>query len=55
MLDDLLQAWLIEVNLSPSLGCDSSLDLKIKGLMLADLFTLIGIVPIPQRKVDTQQ
>ena len=26
LIDDLLQCWLIEVNLSPSLGCDSPLD-----------------------------
>ena len=45
MIDDLLQTWLIEVNLSPSLGCDSPLDQKIKGNLMADLFTLIGVVP----------
>jgi tubulin polyglutamylase TTLL5 len=46
MIDSMLQAWLIEVNLSPSLGCDSPLDQKIKGNLMADLFTLLGIVPI---------
>lgn len=45
LIDDLLQCWLIEVNLSPSLGCDSPLDQKIKGNLMADLFSLIGIVP----------
>lgn len=51
LIDDALQCWLIEVNLSPSLGCDSALDHKIKGNLIADLFTLIGIVPLPQRKL----
>jgi len=46
MIDEKLRPWLIEVNLSPSLACSSKLDLKVKGNMLADLFTLIGIVPI---------
>ena len=46
LIDDMLQAWLIEVNLSRSLGCESRLDQKIKGNLLADLFSLIGIVPL---------
>mmetsp|Transcript_28588 Transcript_28588/g.50840 ORF Transcript_28588/g.50840 Transcript_28588/m.50840 type:complete len:209 (+) Transcript_28588:1077-1703(+) len=51
LIDDNLDAWLLEVNLSPSLNCDSPLDQKIKGEMLADLFTMIGIVPIDMRKI----
>ncbi|XP_050527260.1 tubulin polyglutamylase TTLL5 [Daktulosphaira vitifoliae] len=43
LVDDKLKPWLIEVNLSPSLGIDSTLDSKIKSSMLCDLFTLIGI------------
>ena len=35
--------------MSPSLGCDSPLDQKIKGNLLADTFSLIGIVPLDQR------
>jgi tubulin polyglutamylase TTLL5 len=50
LIDDSLNAWLLEVNLSPSLNCDSPLDQKIKGEMLADLFTMLGIVPVDQRK-----
>lgn len=42
---------MIEVNLSPSMGCDSPLDQKIKGNLIADLFTLVGVVPLELRKV----
>lgn len=45
LLDETLKPWLLEVNMSPSLGCDSPLDLKIKSQLLADIFSLIGIVP----------
>jgi len=51
LIDDLYQTWLLEVNLSPSLGCDSPLDQKIKGNLMADLFTLVGVVPLPARKI----
>lgn len=43
MIDANLNPWLLEVNLSPSLSCDSPLDQKIKAEMLADLFNLAGI------------
>eukprot|EP00743_Colponemidia_sp_Colp-15_P008256 GILK01008960.1.p1 GENE.GILK01008960.1~~GILK01008960.1.p1 ORF type:complete len:1151 (-),score=218.57 GILK01008960.1:197-3385(-) len=42
LLDNTHRPWLLEVNLSPSLHCDSPLDQKIKGSMLSDLFTLTG-------------
>ncbi|KAJ3140108.1 Tubulin polyglutamylase ttll5, partial [Irineochytrium annulatum] len=45
LIDQNLQPWLLEVNMSPSLTCESPLDLKVKGSLIADLFTLIGIVP----------
>ncbi|KAL2099422.1 hypothetical protein ACEWY4_005902 [Coilia grayii] len=44
LIDTNLKPWLLEVNLSPSLACDSPLDLKIKASMIADMFSLIGIV-----------
>ncbi|XP_050438880.1 tubulin polyglutamylase TTLL5 isoform X2 [Adelges cooleyi] len=43
LVDDKLKPWLLEVNLSPSLGIDSALDCRIKSSMICDLFTLIGI------------
>lgn len=43
LVDEKLKPWLLEVNLSPSLGIDSTLDSHIKSSMLCDLLTLIGI------------
>lgn len=43
LIDDNLKPWLLEVNLSPSLGCDSPLDVRLKSAMLADLLTLVGL------------
>ncbi|KAK4884418.1 hypothetical protein RN001_000689 [Aquatica leii] len=43
LIDENFKPWLLEVNLSPSLGCDSPLDVRLKSAMLADLLTLIGI------------
>ncbi|KAF4525871.1 hypothetical protein B566_EDAN015974 [Ephemera danica] len=43
LVDSAFKPWLLEVNLSPSLGCDSPLDVRVKSAMLADLLTLVGI------------
>lgn len=43
LIDADLKPWLLEVNLSPSLGCDSTLDLRIKSALLSDLLTLVGL------------
>ena len=48
LIDDTLKPWLIEVNLSPSLGCDTPLDTKVKASLLTDLLTLVGIPAISQ-------
>lgn len=50
LLDDKFSPWLLEVNLGPSLGCGSPLDQKVKGNLMADLFTLAGVVPLEGRK-----
>ena len=36
--------------MSPSLACDSPLDEKIKSILLADLFNLIGIHNMEYKK-----
>ena len=48
LIDENLQPWLMEVNLSPSLKCDSLLDHKIKSHLIADLLTLVDMGTRPQ-------
>lgn len=43
LIDDTLKPWLLEVNMSPSLGIDTPLDTKVKASMIADLLTMVGI------------
>lgn len=43
LIDNTLKPWLLEVNLSPSLGVDTPLDAKVKSALLTDLLTLAGI------------
>ena len=42
----------MEVNMSPSMNTDSALDLKIKGSMISDLLTLVGVAPLAERYLD---
>lgn len=44
LVDTALNPWLLEVNLSPSLSCDSELDRTIKSNLISDLFNLAGFV-----------
>lgn len=43
LIDNTLKPWLLEVNLSPSLGIDTPLDARVKSALLTDLLTLCGI------------
>jgi len=38
--------------MSPSMNSDSPLDIKIKGNMIADLLSLVGISPLAERYLD---
>ncbi|XP_070565987.1 tubulin monoglutamylase TTLL4-like [Ptychodera flava] len=49
MLDENLKPWIIEVNISPSLHSNSSLDVNIKGQMMKDLLNLAGF-QLPDKK-----
>lgn len=50
ILDSELKPWLLEVNLSPSLACESPLDLTIKGNLLADTFNMLSVKRFDRRK-----
>lgn len=45
LLDDMLRAWLIEVNTCPALAADSPMDKRVKYGMVADVMNLVGPVP----------
>ncbi|KAM7542772.1 hypothetical protein Aperf_G00000015127 [Anoplocephala perfoliata] len=44
IVDENMRPYLLEVNLSPSLACDTPLDFKVKSNMLSDLLNLAGII-----------
>lgn len=41
LIDEDLKTWLIEVNASPSMGCDSSMDTEIKVNMIKDTLNVV--------------
>ena len=45
MIDEKFKAWLIEVNVNPSLHCSSPLDLNLKSDLISDILNIIGISP----------
>ncbi|EDV27289.1 uncharacterized protein TRIADDRAFT_22586, partial [Trichoplax adhaerens] len=49
ILDDKLKPWLLEVNISPSLHSNSTLDRDIKGAMVRDLLN-VACFPVPDKK-----
>ena len=50
LLDSELKPWLLEVNLSPSLACESPLDTTIKANLIADTLNLVGVRRFDRRK-----
>lgn len=50
LIDSDLKPWLVEVNLSPSLACDSPLDHTIKSSLLSDTFNMIGLKRFDRKK-----
>ena len=53
LIDESFKAWLIEVNVNPSLHCTSPLDLSIKTDLVTDIFNIIGIMPFNHNNGDT--
>ena len=45
LIDHNFRAWLMEVNVNPSLHCTSPLDLSIKTDLISDIFNVVGILP----------
>ncbi len=45
LIDCDLRPWLLEVNFSPSLACDTDFDLGVKSAVLSDLFNMVGLRP----------
>ncbi len=43
LIDENLKPWLLEVNLSPSMNTETSLDIELKTKLLVDLFNLIRL------------
>ena len=49
LIDQELEPWLLEVNLTPALSCDSPLDQKVKSNCISDLLSLAGVVKMEER------
>ncbi|XP_063627846.1 tubulin polyglutamylase TTLL5 [Cydia splendana] len=52
LIDDMLKPWLLEINLSPSLACESPLDARVKSALLADTLTLVGLPAVSMGKTE---
>jgi tubulin polyglutamylase TTLL5 len=50
LIDENLKPWLVEVNLSPSLACDSPIDLKIKHNLIIDTMNIICMKKFDRRR-----
>ena len=50
LIDTDLKPWLMEVNLSPSLACDSPIDLKIKHGLFVDAMNLVCMRKFDRRR-----
>ena len=50
LIDSDLKPWLLEVNLSSSMACDSPLDMSIKSNLVTDTMNLIGVKRFDRKK-----
>eukprot|EP01117_Protostelium_nocturnum_P002918 TRINITY_DN13849_c0_g1_i1.p1 TRINITY_DN13849_c0_g1~~TRINITY_DN13849_c0_g1_i1.p1 ORF type:complete len:530 (+),score=149.81 TRINITY_DN13849_c0_g1_i1:118-1707(+) len=55
LLDDKLKPWLMEVNLSPSMGHASPLDLKVKSTLMSDIYNAVGVRIPPEHPIATSE
>ncbi|VDP12949.1 unnamed protein product [Onchocerca flexuosa] len=54
LIDTGLKPWLLEVNLSPSLSCDTPLDLQLKSSLVCNVLTLAAVPLVPQKYVESR-
>uniref|UniRef100_A0A8R1TY20 Tubulin--tyrosine ligase-like protein 5 n=1 Tax=Onchocerca volvulus TaxID=6282 RepID=A0A8R1TY20_ONCVO len=52
LIDTGLKPWLLEVNLSPSLSCDTPLDLQLKSSLVCNVLTLAAVPLVPQKYIE---
>jgi len=50
LIDSELKPWLLEVNLSPSLACESPLDTTIKANLISDTLNIVGVQPFDRKR-----
>ena len=59
LVDNNLKPWLLEVNLSPSMACETPIDLRIKSQLICDIYNMVGVElyeynktvrPLPRRR-----
>lgn len=53
LIDSDLKPWLLEINLSPSLACESPLDTTIKSNLISETLTMVGVRKF-NRKLENQ-
>ena len=49
LIDSELKPWLMEINLTPSLACESPIDFVLKSHLISDMFNLVGIKQYERR------
>ncbi|KAJ3400168.1 Tubulin polyglutamylase ttll5 [Chytriomyces hyalinus] len=57
LIDAGLNPWLMDVVMSPSLSCEHPVDLEVKAPLMADLLTMLGMIPFQKhhKKISSQQ
>jgi len=50
LIDSDLKPWLVEINLSPSLACESPIDMAIKSQLISEIFTMVGVKRFDRKK-----
>lgn len=54
ILDDNLSPWLLEININPSLDCETDLDIKVKTNVITDIMNTLGLIPYDHNERENQ-